>query len=137
VENVASPATLCHKLFAALNFFLTSLLHALGQHLVTRTKNCLSWAPPAPSSIRARPVPATTPQMRYPQPAWVTRPAQDSTAETRFLCVLVYVGVKKRKRPLKTETQQQRVRAKIAAGCLHPKETQADTAENITRAEDA
>jgi len=56
LENLAT--SLYHKLSVALNFFLMSLLHALSQHSVTRTKNFLSRVRSTPSSTRARPAPA-------------------------------------------------------------------------------
>ena len=61
-QSFSTP--LYHKLFVALIFLFMSLLHALSQHSVTRTKNFLSRAHPECAGTR--------------NPRGLTRPAQDS-----------------------------------------------------------
>lgn len=65
---------LYHKLSTALIFLHTSLSHALIQHSVTRTKNFLPHALPAPSSTHARHAPARITQRFNPPRAGLYQP---------------------------------------------------------------
>jgi len=75
LENVTT--SLYRNLSVALNFLFILLSHALGQHSVTRTKNFLSRARPAPSPTRTRPANAGTRKRGKPAPRttlfWIQR----------------------------------------------------------------
>jgi len=71
---------LYHKLSVALTFLLMSLSHALSQHSVTRTKNFLSRARPAPSSTRTR---THISAGSHTHPANVGRPTRNQRRSTR------------------------------------------------------